>query len=93
MVKLASILGLIDPLFALDVLTGTWLKATYNTPIGSMPIIGVKSSLNPLGKQYRKAYALGEYEGKPAEGFFVKLGPMDPLSGPPLPKILEKTWF
>lgn len=81
-----------DPLYLADLLAGSWVKATYNTPIGSIPIIGVKSSLNPLGRQYRKAYALGEYEGKPAQGFFVNLAPMNPVSGPPLPKALDIRW-
>jgi hypothetical protein len=87
-----NITDFIDPLYALDAVAGAWVKMTYNTPIESIPIIGVKSSLNPLGRQIRKAYSLGEFAGQPKKGFFVNLAPMSPKDGPPLPKALDLKW-
>ncbi len=82
----------INPLYAVDAVARAWVKATYNTPIQSMPIFGIKSSLNPLGKAYREAYSMGEYTGKPEKGFFVRLTPASPASGPPLPQALNIHW-
>lgn len=85
-------LNLLNPFYGIDAVVGAWNRATYDTPIGDIPIFGLKSSLNPLGKQYRKAYSLGEYAEKPPEGFFVKFTPMAPGAGPPLPQGLSKKW-
>jgi hypothetical protein len=82
----------INPFYAAEAIARTWIKATYNTPIQSMPVFGVKSSLNPLGRAYREAYSVGEYAGKPEKGFFVRLGPASPKSGPPLPAALGIKW-
>lgn len=89
---ISEALNKISPLYAVDLIAGAWCRATYDTPLSKIPVIGLKSSINPLGKQYRKAYALGEYEGKPAEGFFTKLAPNFPTDGPPVPQILKMKW-
>ncbi len=80
------------PLAALDGAVCKWLDLTYNTPLNILPVIGVRSSLNPLGRQYRMSCALGEFKGKPKAGFFTRLLPMGPGEGPPLPQMLNLTW-
>lgn len=65
-----------------------WAKLTYETPLSDLPIIGLKSSLNPLGGFYRKRYNLPE----PPEKEKDKLLPMAPTEGPPLPRGLGLGW-
>lgn len=90
--KLSVDLKILNPFYGLDAIAAGWARITYDTPLSRIPIIGLKSSLNPLGKQYREAYALGEYANKPKKGFFVHLAPMAPATGPPLPEALGQVW-
>lgn len=82
----------LDPLAVVESVCCKWGELTWDTPIESIPIFGLKSSLNPLGKQWKQACALGEYKGKPKVGFLTRLSPMSPEEGPPLPQILNIKW-
>lgn len=72
----------------LDIVGYPWAKLTYDTPISQIPIIGLKSSLNPLGGFYRKRYNLPE----PTEKEKDKLLPISPTDGPPLPRFTGQKW-
>jgi hypothetical protein len=82
----------LDPIAAYEQLCCVWGEKTWDTPFQSMPIFGLKSSLNPLGKQWKQACGLGEYKGKPRVPFISKLSPMAPQVGPPLPQLLNIKW-
>lgn len=84
--------SILNPYHVLDKVICAWNKMTWDTPLQSMPVFGIKSSINPLGERYRRSCALGEFEGKNPEGFFTHLFPMSPAKGPPLPRILSITW-
>ena len=77
----------LGPLRVVDRVAGQWAKATYDTPLSDVPIIGLKSSLNPLGSFFRKRYALPLKEGEVDKGL-----PTPPKQGPPLPRLLNLRW-
>lgn len=82
----------LDPLVAFEQFGCKFNEVIWDTPLSKLPIFGLKSSLNPLGKQYRQACGLGEFKGKPKVSFLGKFSPMLFTSGPPLPQILNIKW-
>lgn len=75
------------PLKVADIIAYPWVKLTYNTPISQIPVIGLKSSLNPLGSFWRERYGLVVKEDEWDKGL-----PMPPQEGPPLPRIVKQKW-
>lgn len=71
-----------------DTIGGSWVRLTYDTPLSQLPIIGLKSSLNPLGGFYRKRYHLPDPKADEKD----KLLPASPEVGPPLPRGLKQKW-
>jgi hypothetical protein len=70
-----------------------WIRLTWDN-IQKVPIFGVRSGLNPLGKKWRESAGVGEFEGqRPQHGLISStLAPLDPLHGLPLPRTLGVSW-
>jgi hypothetical protein len=84
--------NILDPIAVFEQIGCKYNEAIWDTPFSKIPVIGLKSSLNPLGKQFRQACGLGEFKGKPKISFLTKFEPMSPINGPPLPRILNIKW-
>jgi hypothetical protein len=81
-----------DPLIMIEKIGCKFNESIWDTPFSKIPIIGLKSSVNPLGRQYRQACGLGEFQGKQKVTFLGNFSPMLPTKGPPLPEGLKISW-